>query len=145
VKFGNIRLPESVTEFSAGGENGLFTLKPENGIGSLPVGQYHVHDWAVEREDEKGTRWKLQGSGASGKNVFDVTENSEAALLIGEPVVATLDASERKGTHSFRHALKGRNGETIEMTRNGAQPQAPKVRITSANGVYDRTYSFQYG
>ena len=28
VKFGDIQLPETITEFSAGGENGLFTLKP---------------------------------------------------------------------------------------------------------------------
>jgi len=31
VKLGNIRLPETITEFSTGGENGLFTLKPEKG------------------------------------------------------------------------------------------------------------------
>jgi len=36
VKFGNIRLPKTITEFSAGGENGLFTLKPEKGTGSIP-------------------------------------------------------------------------------------------------------------
>jgi hypothetical protein len=41
--------------------------------------------------------------------------------------------------------LKGRDSERIELTRDGAQPQAPKVRIRSADGAYDRTYSFQYG
>ena len=33
VEFGNVRLSETITEFSAGGENGLFTLKPEKGKG----------------------------------------------------------------------------------------------------------------
>ena len=145
VKYGSVRLPESITEFSANGENGLFILKPEKGIASLPIGKYRVYDWAVEQQDDKGTNWKLKGSGLSEKNVFDIAEGKEAVLSIGEPIVATLDASEREGTHSFRHEMKGRAGERIELTRNGAQPQAPKVRIKNAAGTYDRTYSFQYG
>jgi len=145
VKFGNVRLAESITQFSANGENGLFILKPEKGIATLPVGKYCVYEWAVEREDEKGTRWKLEGSGLGERNVFDITEGKQAELLIGEPIIATLDASEREGTHSFRHSMKGRAGERIILTRNGAQPQAPKVNIKSADGKYDRTYSFQYG
>ena len=145
VKYGSVRLSESITEFSANGENGLFILKPEKGVASLPVGKYRVYDWAVERQDEKGTNWKLKGSGLSEKNLFDITEGKEAVLSIGEPIIATLDSSEREGTHSFSHNMKGRAGERIELTRNGAQPQAPKVRIKNAAGTYDRTYSFQYG
>jgi hypothetical protein len=145
VKFGSVRLPESITQFSANGENGLFILKPEKGVALLPVGKYRVYDWAVERQDEKGTNWKLKGSGLSEKNIFDITEGKEAVLAIGEPIVATLNASEREGTHSFSHSMKGRAGERIELTRNGAQPQAPKVNIKSADGTYDRTFSFQYG
>jgi disulfide oxidoreductase YuzD len=145
VSFGSVRLPETITQFSANGENGLFILKPEKGIASLPVGKYCVYDWAVERKDEKGTNWKLKGSGLSEKNAFDITEGKQAVLSIGEPIVATLGASEREGTHSFRQSMKGRAGERIELTRNGAQPQAPKVHIKSNDGTYDRTYSFQYG
>jgi len=145
VKFGNVRLPESITQFSANGENGLFILKPEKGVATLPVGKYRVYDWAVERQDEKGTNWKLKGSGLGEKNILDITEDKEAVLSIGEPIVATLDASESEGTHSFRHSMEGRAGERIVLTRNGAQPQAPKVRISSADGTYDRTFSFQYG
>jgi hypothetical protein len=111
----------------------------------LPVGKYRVYDWAVERQDEKGTNWKLKGNGLSEKDIFDIAEGKEAVLAIGEPIVATLDASEREGTHSFSHSMKGRAGERIELTHNGAQPQAPKVNIKNADGTYDRTYSFQYG
>lgn len=145
VIFGNVRLAESITQISANGENGLFILKPEKGVATLPVGKYRVYNWAVERQDEKGTNWKLEGSGLSEKNVFDITENKQIELSIGEPIVGTLDASEREGTHSFRHSMKGRAGERIVLTRNGAQPQAPKVHIKNADGAYDRTYSFQYG
>lgn len=145
VKFGNIRLPESVTEFSAGGENGLFTLKPENGIGSLPIGKYRVNNWFLERKDEKGAQWKLAGTQYSNNGYFDITENKETELAIGEPIVATLSASLREGTHSFNQNLRGRYGETITLTRNGARPQAPKLNIKSKDGTYDRTYSFRYG
>jgi hypothetical protein len=145
VEYGSVRLPESITEFSANGENGLFILKPEKAVASLPVGKYCVYDWSIERQDEKGTNWKLKGSELGEKNLFDITEGKEAVLSIGEPVVATLDTSERQGTHSFRHNMRGRAGERIELTRNGAQPRAPKVNIKNAEGTYDRTYSFQYG
>ncbi len=145
VSFGSVRLSESITQFSANGKNGLFILKPEKGIASLPVGKYCVYDWAIERKDETDTNWKLEGSGLSQKNAFDITEGKETILSIGEPIVATLDASEREGTHSFNHSMKGSAGERIELTRNGAQPQAPKVHIKSKDGTYDRTYSFQYG
>jgi hypothetical protein len=145
VSFGSVRLPESITQFAANGENGLFILKPENGVASLPVGKYWVYDWAVERQDEEGTNWKLKGSSFGEMNSFYITEGKETVLSIGEPIVATLDASEREGTYSFSHSMKGRDGERIELTRNGAQPQAPKIRIKSTDSAYDRTYSFQYG
>jgi len=144
VNYGNVRLPESITQFFAYGENGLFILKPENGIASLPVGKYSVYLWAIERKDETGTNWKLESIGGK-KNTFDIAEGRESTLSIGEPIIATLDASEREGTHSFRHSMHGRAGERVELTRNGARPQAPKVHIKSADGAYDRTYSFQYG
>jgi len=145
VKFGNIKLAESITQFSANGENGLFILKPEKGIASLPVGKYRVYDWAAERKDEKGIPWKMQGTGLREEIAFDISEGKETEISIGEPIVATLSASGSEGTHSFRHSMNGRAGESIVLTRNGAQPQAPKVRISSADGTYDRTFSFQYG
>ncbi len=145
VKFGNIRLPETITEFSAGGENGLFTLKPDKGIGSLPVGRYRVNYWAIERKDEKSKKWKMQGEDFSNKGDFDITENKETELSIGEPVISTIKPQNRSGTRSFRHNLKGRLGERIELTSDGARPRAPKLNIKSKDGTYDRTFDFRYG
>jgi len=145
VKLGNIRLPESITEFSVAGENGLFILKPENGVASLPVGRYRINDWGIERKDEKGSSWKLQGSGFSEKGEFDIAQDRDTELSMGEPVICRLDASERDSTHSFSQELSGRRGERIELTRNGAQPTAPKLRIRNKDATYDRTFSFQYG
>ncbi|MCP4610323.1 MAG: hypothetical protein GY845_16555 [Planctomycetes bacterium] len=145
VKLGDIRMPETITEFSAGGENGLFKLKLENGTGSLPVGKYRINQWAVEKEDEKGRRWKLQGSGISQKGDFKIVANKETELSIGEPIVSRLSVNKRDSGYSFNQSLGGQRGERIEMTRNGARPPAPKLRIKNKDGSYDRSFSFEYG
>ena len=146
VRLGNVRLPESITEFSAGGENGLFTLEPEKGIGSLPVGKYYIHCWAIERKDEEGTQWKLQGSGVPpGERVFDIVEARDTEISIGKPIHSVLDTQSKKDTHSFSYNLRGRDGESIKLTRSGARPPVPKLRIKNENGSYDRAFSFAYG
>ncbi len=144
VKLGNIRMSPAITEFSAGGENGLFTIKLENGTGSLPVGKYSINQWVVEK-DEKGKRWKLQGSGISQKGDFEIVADKETELSIGEPIVTTLEVNKSDSGYSFNQNLGGQLGERIEMTRNGARPPAPKLRIKNKDGSYDRTFSFEYG
>lgn len=143
--FGNVRLPESITEFSAGGENGLFTRKPENGVASLPVGKYGIEQWAMERKDDKGAQWKLKSTQLFNRGVFDVTVNKEAKLSIGEPIVCTLDVQEKDSVFSFTQSMKGKLGERIEITRNGVRPRAAKLHIKSEDGRYDQSFTFQYG
>jgi len=146
VEFGDILLPESISQFAAGGENGLFILnKLEKGAGSLPVGKYRIRDWITERKDEQGRLWKLKGTGFTVTSAFDINSAKQTQLSIGEPIISTMSARKRDDTYSFSQDLKGRFDESIELTRNGAQPQAPKVRIRNTDGTYDRTYSFSYG
>jgi hypothetical protein len=145
VKFGNVRLPESITEFSAGGENGLFTLNPEKGTGSLPVGRYRINYWAIERKDERGKKWNLRGDTLSQKDDFDITADNETELSVSEPIISTLKARRSGSGYSFSQNLQGRLGERIELTRNGARPPAPKLHIKSEDGTYDRLFSFEYG
>jgi hypothetical protein len=145
VKFGNIRLPQNIKDFLAGGENGLFKLKLEKSTSSLPVGNYHINQWAVEHEDEKGKKWKLQGMGSSDKADFDISADNETELSIGEPIVSTLEVNKKDSGYSFNHSLGGRLGERIELTRNDSQPPAPKLNIKNKDGSYDRSFSFEYG
>jgi hypothetical protein len=146
VKVGTVRLPESITELAAGGENGLFILKPEKGQCTLPVGKYRIEHWTIQRSDDKDAEWKLQGAYFGDAGVFDVNEARAAELSIGEPIICTLQASQREPeNYYFRQELKGRLGERIELTRNNARPQPPKVRIKNKDGEYDRTFTFEYG
>ena len=145
VNFGNIRLPESITEFAAGGENGLFVLKLKKGIGSLPVGQYCIEHWAIERKDDAGSNWRLQGSGFSKNGHFNVTEMQETELSIGEPIISTLEAQNKEGTYSFSQNLKGKLNESVYITLNGKRAPPPKLHIKSKDGTYDQTFDFKYG
>jgi len=145
VTFGNIRLPESITEFAAGGENGLFVLKPKKGIGSLPVGQYCIEHWAIERKDNAGDNWKLIGRWFSENGRFNVTETQETKLSIGEPIISTVEARHRNRNHSFSQKLKGKLNESIYITLNGNRAPLPKLRIKSKDGTYDQTFDFKYG
>lgn len=145
VKFGNVRVPESIKEFSAGGENGLFVCKPENGLASLPLGRYGVQRWVMERKDDRGVPWKMQGTQLFNKSLFNVTAGKEAVLSIGEPIVYTLEVTKKGSGLYFNQSMKGRFGDQIELTRNGAKPGAPILRIKSNDGSYDRTFNFEYG
>jgi len=145
VVFGNIRLPETISEFAAGGENGLFILKPEKGAGKLPVGKYRVERWSIERKDEEGSNWKLEGKGFGDRGVFDVNTEKETELAIGEPATSSLAVSEDSSGYSFNQGLNGQLGERIDLTCNGVRPSAPKLHIKSEDGEYDRTFAFEYG
>ena len=145
VSYGRVRLAAAITEFAAGGENGLFVLAPKDGVCSLPTGKYRTNRWTIERPADDGRKWKLQGGGNSMGRSFEVAADQEIELEIGEPIVATLDSHRGKDSYSFNHELKGKDGERIELTCNGARARAPKLHIVNKEGTYDRTYSFSYG
>ena len=145
LKFGTVNMPENITEFIAGGENGLLTVKPEKGVGKLPVGKYRIDRWVIERKDDKGSNWKLQGRGFGDNGNFDVTEASVTTMNVGEPIVSVLTARKDAERYIFGHNLQGQLGERIELTRNGGRSSAPKLQIKNKDGTYDRTFTFEYG
>lgn len=145
VTFGDVRLPEVITEFAAGGENGLFIVRPKEGVAKLPVGKYRIDHWRIERKDDKGSNWALQGRYFPGDTPLTVAETSQAELSVGEPIISTLEVQQRESEYYFSQNLQGRLGERIEFTREGARPQPPKLRIKSKDAKYDRSFTFEYG
>jgi len=145
VKFGRVRAPDGITQFSAGGENGSFVRVPEDGVAALPVGLYCINHWDIERRDEQGVVWRMNGSFSGRGTMFDVREGAEGELAIGEPIIATLSASDDKGRYFFGQDLKGHDGERIALSRNGSRLPPPKLRIRNKDGTYDQTYNFEYG
>ncbi|MHC4122117.1 MAG: hypothetical protein ACYSSI_00970 [Planctomycetota bacterium] len=145
VTFGNIKLSETIREFAAGGENGLFLVDLEKGIGQLPIGKYRIHHWLIERKDKKDNIWKLKGQWFRDKGLFDVAKFDQTKLAIGEPVISILEFERKKNEYSLSHKLEGKLGERIELTCNGDRARAPKLHIKSQDGVYDRTFALEYG
>ena len=145
VTFGQIQMPETITEFAAGGENGLFKVNLKKGAGELPVGKYRIDHWQIERKDKSKNTWKLTGRYFGDKGNFDVSDSSVAKLDIGEPVLSSMRVQKKGKRYSFNQELKGKLGERIDLRRNGNRPRAPKVHIKSVTGKYDRTYSLEYG
>jgi hypothetical protein len=145
VKFGSIKIPENITEFAVGGENGLLTTRLEQGVGRLPVGKYRIDHWTIKRTDEKGGNWKLEGRWFNDRGLLEVTEDSQISLNIGEPIISSLGTRKTDVGYNFDQSLQGKLGERIDLTRNGSRPKAPKLHIKTRDGSYDRTYSFEYG
>lgn len=144
VAFGAVRVAGSITSFEAGGLNGLFLCKPENGLARLPAGDYRIGRWSIVRTDDKGARWELQATAGSAVSLT-VAANQEKELSIGEPIYSLAEYSKSGSFYNFSQNLQGRQGERITLVRNGSQPPPPKLRIKSREGAYDRALSFEYG
>ncbi|MBN1806752.1 MAG: hypothetical protein JW837_16005 [Sedimentisphaerales bacterium] len=143
--YGSISLPENIIQFAAEGKNGTIDIKPDKGIGKLPVGKYHGRLWKTERNDDQGNRWTLTGQNFHNLNAFEVNDSNQLKLDIGEPIICTVYARKSGSIYSFNQIIKGRLEEQIELTRNGSRPRAPKLNIKNKDGTYNRTFSFEYG
>jgi hypothetical protein len=141
VKFGNIKLPETITEFSAGGENGQFTRQMENGLTKLPVGKYRVDHWQIDRKDDKGKSWTIRGYGFSDRGDFEVTEAGETALEIGEPIQAGLEVRLNGENYEFSKSLRGSLGEYIRLTCSGQNiGNLWKMKAVNKEGTFEKLY-----
>lgn len=145
VVFGAVRVPETITEFTAMGGNGHFVRKPQKGEFKLPVGKYRVQGWEVTRKDDKGAAWKLSGYSFTKAGDFAVAAEEPAKLVVGEPVRAVLQATEVKSEISFGLRLLGPLGETVDIMRGEERPRAPRIHIASQTGTFRSTNTFEYG
>jgi hypothetical protein len=145
VVYGSVGLPETVSQFAAEGEKGIVNIKPDKGIGQLPVGKYTTRLWIIERKDDEGNTWALTGQSFGEQGLFEVNNSNQTKLDIGEPIIATVNARKSGSNYSFNQIIKGRIDEHIELTRNGARPRAPKLNIKNKDGSYNRTFSLKYG
>jgi len=143
VVMGSVRASSAVDRLSVGGENGLFHASPADGAMRLPVGEYKVYEWLLSRKDDAGTLW--QASGQRLQESFDIREDEETFLAVGEPLTATLSASMRRDAYSFSQGLKGQQGESVKLVKDKRRPKAPKLTIANADGSYEETFQFEYG
>ena len=141
VKFGNIRVPAAITEFAAGGENGLFTREVKEGLARLPVGTYRIDHWEIDRKDEKGKSWTMRGSSFGERGNLEITEEVETALEIGEPVTANLQVQLNGENYEFSKSLQGAMGEYVSLTSGGQDvSNLWKMKASNKDGTFAKTY-----
>jgi hypothetical protein len=145
VVWGTVRVPETITEFTAVGTSGHFVRKPEKGEFKLPVGKYRVDGWQLERKDDKGAKWMLSGYGFGVAASFQVSAGNAAAVHVGEPVYAAVQMTETRSDLGFSLSLLGSLGENVQIMRGSERPRAPQLQVASAKGDFKATRNFEYG
>lgn len=148
IPTGTVRVGTSASQVRLFGPQGYFIRQVADGAISVPEGEYSLVLWKVSRKDDPGATWDLFAMVADSKNAPKVTvePGKDAALDIGEPIIGSLESTtEGQGRHAFNCRLKGRGGESVQIVRNGQRAAAPKLRIVSSDGTYDKTFSLEYG
>ena len=145
VPTGKIQLGRTVNAFSVFGRQGHFFRDAEDGAADVPVGEYVMGTYEVNRKDDRGVRWQIKGHSYQAQEAFVVKDGATTTLDVGEPFLSTVNVSKRGNSYSINQAIKTPRGDRLSYTRNGSRPPAPKVRITSADGSYDRKFRLEYG
>jgi hypothetical protein len=146
VVLGQVRVPETISEFTAYGTNGHFVRKPEKGGFNLPAGHYLILEWSIERKDDKGAKWELSGYGFGDAGAFEVAEAKPAALEVGEPVRTAIQATDQTNNLvHFNLNFRGHYGERIQILRGSERPPGPKLTVVTLDGQLRYTNTFEYG
>ena len=154
VTLGPVRVPETISEFVAFGENGHFVRKPVRGAFTLPVGSYRIQAWQIDRKDDKGAAWQLSAYNFNDSARFDVAATKPVSLEVGEPMRAVMEAQEpssRLGIQTLRKELsfslrfQGHYGETLQIMKGNQRPRGPRLTLTSLDGTYRYTNTFEFG
>ncbi len=144
VVLGKVRVPESITQFIAWGENGQFFRKPLKGELTLPAGSYRGQDWTIERKDSKGALWNLSGS-FDDTFTFEVAEAKTATLQMAEPIRLELTTRQDGNGIGFNLNFAGAAGESIQVMKGSERPPGPKLILASLDGNYRSTNTFEFG
>ena len=145
LTFGEVRVPETISEFVAFGPNGHFVRKPVKGEFKLPAGKYQIHEWNITRKDAKGSSWQLSGRDFPDSARFNASDSKPVTLDIGEPVRALMRQNESTNQVAFDLSFKGRLNETISIQKGNQNPPGPRLTLASLDGSYRVTNTFEFG
>ncbi len=154
VELGKVRVPESISEFVAYGGNGHFVRKPAKGELTLPVGQYRIEGWKINRKDDRGAAWELSAYGFNDSARFEVAAAKPVLLEVGEPMRLAMEIGEPStqpgakadtNQHVFNLSFQGHYGEMLQIMKDRQRPRGPRLTLTSLDGTYRYTNTFEFG
>ena len=118
------------------------------------MGKYRIQEWTIDRKDAKGAAWQLMGYNFNESAQFEVAAGKPVSLEIGEPMRATMEAPQpraRPGSKAsspevtFSLRFQGRYGETLQVMKGNQRPRGPQLTLTSLDGTYRYTNTFEFG
>jgi len=142
---GPVKIQEDVNAVVCNNRGEKFTIEGTKEPARLPADRYYIESWILERIDNNGAVWKLKTKDIANKKTFDVAQDAEAKLPIGEPIISTLTVRKEDAEFYFRHYFKGQLGEEIELTQNQSRADPPKLLIRNEDSSYQQTLTFKYG
>ena len=154
VTLGPVRVPEGISELVAFSENGHFVRKPVKGEFTLPVGQYRIQSWKMDRKDARGAAWELSAYGLNDSARFEVVAGKPVSLEVGEPMRATMQIEKPMAAPgmkvptnqlAFNLRFEGRYGESLQIMKGNQRPTGPRLTLTSLDGTYRYTNTFEFG
>jgi|GEM_PF-681217 len=145
LQWGTIQVPVGVTELKLIGENGKLNLRPQDGIGQLPVGMYEIMEYEYSKKDSAGVNWRVKGWFK--ESVFvRVQKEVPGSLRLGEPITLALSHEALgEGRVRFELDVQGPLEERVMVYRGKQQSVPPRLAIFSADGVFAVTNTLEYG
>jgi hypothetical protein len=129
---------------------GTLSVRSENGVAALPLGQYRIVGWQIQQRDAGGTLWSAQGN-SQGSAVpapaLSVQKVDVVLPRLGAPLVAGLMV-QASGAREFRFSLRfsTASGEVVrEVSRGGRRMPEPRLQVTDARGRTIASIPFHYG
>jgi hypothetical protein len=142
---GSVQIQEDVNAVVCNDKDEKFTIVGSKEPARLAAGKYYIDSWILERTDKNGAVWKLEAKDVASRKTFNIAEDAEAKLPIGEPIVSTLTVRKEDSEFYFRHYFKGQLGEEIELTKNQSRADPPKLLVRNEDGSYQESLTFKYG
>ena len=151
---GQVRVPETISEFIAFGENGYLVRVPAKGEFTLPAGKYCIQDWKINRKDDKGAAWEVSAYNFNESARFEVAADKPVSLEVGEPMLVSMQVQEpgsQPGARdtarqlTFNLRFQGHYGEALQIMKGTERPRGPRLTLTSLDGTYRYTNNFEFG
>ena len=145
VPMGEVTVSTEVTSFTAIGQNGQFSRKPENGRFTVPAGRYRIQEWTLKRKDDHGASWSLSGYNLDETSAFEVAAGGRPKVEVGEPIRAVMQANQLTNRVEFSLRFLGRYNETVQIQKGDQDPPGPRLTLTSLDGSFQQTNKFEFG
>jgi hypothetical protein len=130
-------------------DDGVLPIESQNGQARVPVGNYRVLVWSIERRTESG-KWEVQGGAwgtEAGAPELTVAEGGSASFKLAAPLRAKVTAARTSPRDiDFQLSLTTASGENIgNVAVDGRQPPEPTLRLLDDQGNEVANLRFHYG